>query len=256
TADVTIGFDGTELTDSIGIGVAIKEAAAGAAEETATYNSDSHIWDTETATFNSDSNVYDTDTSTFNSNSQLYAEETETFTSDSNVYDTKTATFSSDSNVYAEETGTFNSTSHIWDTETATFTSDSRIYAKETFTSNSHIWDTVTATFTSNSFVGEPAAADAPKRHRVSPRVLSRRISPKPLTRISPVLEPPSMVRTSPGSPEGVISPVVFNKVSRSMASTTDQKTPPGEQISWWKRWYRAIKSKVINVWNTLTGKN
>ncbi|KKK55316.1 hypothetical protein LCGC14_3075770, partial [marine sediment metagenome] len=91
------------------------EVPTGAIEETATFNSDSHLWDTETATFSSDSNVYDEDTETFSSDSHLYAEgiETTTFNSDSHIWDTETATFNSDSHLWDTETATFNSNSHL-----------------------------------------------------------------------------------------------------------------------------------------------
>ncbi|KKM87202.1 hypothetical protein LCGC14_1271340, partial [marine sediment metagenome] len=89
------------------------EIPTGAIEETATFNSNSHIWDTETATFSSDSNISDIET------------ETKTFNSNSHIWDTVTATF--------------NSNSHIWDTETATFSSDSHLYTEATFSSNSYI---------------------------------------------------------------------------------------------------------------------
>ena len=178
TSDVTIGYDGTELTDSIGIGVAIKEVAVGPTEETVTFNSNSHIWDTVTATFNSNSHIYaeevfnsnshiwNTETETFNSNSHLYAEEvfnsnshiwdtvTATFNSNSHIWDTETETFNSNSHLYAEETGTFNSNSHLYAEETGTFISNASILYNTitaTFNSNSHIWDTITTTFNSNS---------------------------------------------------------------------------------------------------------
>ncbi|KKM87201.1 hypothetical protein LCGC14_1271330 [marine sediment metagenome] len=83
TSDVTIGYDGTELTDSIGIGVAIKEGPPAPSEEMVTFSSNSHIYDTETETFNSDSNVYAEEI--FNSNSHIWDTETATFSSDSHI---------------------------------------------------------------------------------------------------------------------------------------------------------------------------
>ena len=127
----------------------------GAAEETATFNSDSHIYDVETKTFNSDSNVYEVETETFNSDSNVYGTETGTFDSDSHIWTDETSTFNSDSHIYSEDTDTFDSDSNVYDEETSTFNSDSNVYDKETatFGSDSHIWNVETKTFNSNSNV-------------------------------------------------------------------------------------------------------
>ncbi|KKN27385.1 hypothetical protein LCGC14_0865130 [marine sediment metagenome] len=94
------------------------EIPTGAVEETATFSSDSHIWDAETATFNS--------------NSHLYAEDTEIFSSTSHLWDTITATFSSNSNIHdtETETGTFTSNSHLYAEDTVTVQSDARIISQ------------------------------------------------------------------------------------------------------------------------------
>ncbi|KKM78934.1 hypothetical protein LCGC14_1355030 [marine sediment metagenome] len=171
TSDVTIGYDGTELTDSIGIGVAIKEVAVGPTEETVTFTSNAILQDAVTETFTSNATLYGAVTETYLSNATLYGTVTETYTSNAHLFTTgtETETYLSNSILYNEISTTylsnsvlyaagvtvpFTTTSLLYDENTSTFTSNANLVTGQSFTSNAFLWTGITevAAFTDETY--------------------------------------------------------------------------------------------------------